>query len=251
MKTFTRSFMLLGALALSLIGSRASAADVFNHLSLAVTAGSDGIGGEIAMPVTKVFALRLGGNYMPQIKLKTNLSRPKWREDWDRVEIEGKTSWKQFKALLDIYVWPAHGFHFTAGLYVAPREVVKIQNPVPVVDDEGNGRTDLGFIFGDYILYPDQNGMFSARVLTKGLRPYLGLGFGRAIPKRRVNFTFDAGVQLWGTPKLYASDGKGGEYHLENKDAEEINIKSGSLMRKLSKIRCYPSITLRLAGRIF
>lgn len=45
-------------------------------------------------------------------------------------------------------------------------------------------------------------------VKVKNFRPYLGLGFGRLIPKNRLGIRFELGAQFQGKPVVYA-DGVG------------------------------------------
>ena len=46
----------------------------------------------------------------------------------------------------------------------------------------------------------DNNGNVSGGLKVSGFRPYLGLGFGRAVPKKRVGVMFELGVQFHGKP---------------------------------------------------
>lgn len=100
----------------------------------------------------------------------------------------------------------------------------------------------IGYELGDYLLTPDENGNVSAEIKTASFKPYIGLGFGRAVPKKRIGFMFEAGVQFWGSPKLYCN---GDELTEEDFDGED-----GGLMKTLSKITVYPVINFRLCGRI-
>ena len=43
-------------------------------------------------------------------------------------------------------------------------------------------------------------------VKVKNFRPYLGLGFGRLIPKNRLGIRFELGAQFQGKPVVYADD---------------------------------------------
>ena len=77
-------------------------------------------------------------------------------------------------------------------------------------------------------------------MLTNRFRPYLGFGFGRAVPgARRLNVQLDLGVQFWGKPRLY--DG------ITGKRLTQVAYKSQS---SFGRNTVYPVITIRLAGRI-
>lgn len=54
---------------------------------------------------------------------------------------------------------------------------------------------------------------------------------------------FDAGVQFWGSPKVYCNDHK--------LTKEDVGGEGGDIMETLSKVKVYPVINLRICGRIF
>ncbi len=76
-----------------------------------------------------------------------------------------------------------------------------------------------------------------------GTRPYLGLGFGRLVPQKRVGFMFELGVQFHGTPKVYSTEGNLEELNGYNADDE--------LSKIVENLTVYPVLKLRLCGRIF
>ena len=75
-----------------------------------------------------------------------------------------------------------------------------------------------------------------------GFRPYVGLGFGRAVPKNRINLAFELGVQFHGTPEVYSDNGDLGNL-INEADNEYTDI--------INKLTVYPVLKLRLSGRIF
>lgn len=100
----------------------------------------------------------------------------------------------------------------------------------------------IGYEMGDYLLTPDQNGNISAEIKTASFKPYLGIGVGRAVPKKRIGFMFEAGVMFWGSPKLYCNG--------DELTSEDLGSDDGGLMEALSKITVYPVLNFRLCGRI-
>lgn len=66
---------------------------------------------------------------------------------------------------------------------------------------------EVGIEIGNYRIPVDQNGNISGGLKVSSFRPYLGLGFGRAIPKKRIGFMFEMGVQFHNTPKVYTNNG--------------------------------------------
>lgn len=50
---------------------------------------------------------------------------------------------------------------------------------------------EYGIEIGDYQIPVDENGNVNGGVKVKNFRPYLGLGFGRLIPKNRLGIRFE------------------------------------------------------------
>lgn len=68
--------------------------------------------------------------------------------------------------------------------------------------EDGDDPDDLG----DFILYPDDLGFVNIDFLWNNINPYVGLGFGRAVPKKRVGFSVDFGVNYIGKITIEAED---------------------------------------------
>jgi hypothetical protein len=77
--------------------------------------------------------------------------------------------------------------------------------------------------------------------MVKESRPYFGIGFGRAVPKKRVGFMFELGAQLHGTPEIYTNTGKL-EILTEEADNKYSDI--------INNVKVYPVLKFRLCGRI-
>jgi hypothetical protein len=87
------------------------------------------------------------------------------------------------------------------------------------------------------------NGDINGDVRVKSFRPYLGLGFGRLIPKKRVGFRFELGCQFMGKMRVYQNDS----------ELETNNVVKGKddLSKWLDKLKVYPVLKFTLTGRIF
>ncbi|MEE1384691.1 MAG: hypothetical protein U0K29_01440 [Prevotella sp.] len=77
----------------------------------------------------------------------------------------------------------------------------------------------------------------------KNFRPYLGLGFGRMIPKKRVAVRFEMGAQFQGKPVIYA-DGVGDLQKVVGQDPDD------DISKILDYVKVYPVIKLSIRGRI-
>ena len=253
---------------------------VANHVSIG--AGLSLINGwtiELATPLTRYAAVRAGFNYLPKMGISNDLDinygngAAQYIPNLpNKIEVEAKPSLSTGHLMIDLYPLRHSSFHLTAGLFFGSNKVIEAYNKdeqnkailqqiylfnnrqgiyteVPknlngYVGTLIDGTEKIGVEMGDYFLEPDQNGQVNANIQVKKVRPYLGLGFGRAVPeKHRFTLGFDMGVQLWGTPSVYVKD-----HQLVEQD---MNGDNGKFLKAMSKITVYPSISLRLVGRVF
>ncbi len=225
--------------------------NLFNHVAVGVTAGTPGIGLDVAVPVGNYIQLRAGFATFPKIKVSTDLDLNEYDNVPgvpESVEVEGKTGFTNGKILVDVFPFKSSSFHITAGAYFGSSEIVKAYNKedgiLQEVTDWNNANPDklIGVELGDYLLTPDENGNVNAQIKTSSFKPYLGLGVGRAVPKKRIGFMFEAGVMFWGSPKIYCND--------ERLTEDKVGGDDGGIIKFLSKITVYPVIYFRICGRI-
>ena len=100
----------------------------------------------------------------------------------------------------------------------------------------------IGLALGDYFIEPTEQGNAEATLKVNGFRPYLGIGFGHSVPKNRIGFQFDLGVQFWGSPKVYVQD--------KQLTEQSTNGEDGGVIKTISKVSVYPCMSFRLTGRI-
>ena len=241
----------------------------FNHINAGISLGTDGIGIDVAAPLTYNFAVRAGYTFMPKFKYTKDINLG--HNDallTDKLDVEGKLNMGDFHLLFDYYPFKSSSFHLTAGAYIGKNEVVTIQNKAPFVKQNywGNAGIELGTtesIYTQYTIYSDNQGNVKADVKTNSFKPYVGIGFGRAIPKGRIGFQFDLGVQFWGTPEVWTNlksfDYNSGDYimgyrkvsknRITNPDKDYQDVKDA--VKTIEKIGVYPVLKLRINGRIF
>ena len=252
--------------------------NVLRHLSLSVGVGTTGVTADLGTMVTNTFGLRGGVDYMPEIKGNTwfdlsyigqnipeSADADVYQQMLNRmphsVQVEGKFKSFTGHALLDIYPLSDRGFRFTVGAYFGGSEdkivtVCNTQDGVLKEVADFNARRDVYALIpaeygqiaaklGEYNLMPDNNGNANGYIQVKNVRPYLGVGFGRAVPNSRINCQFDAGVQFWGTPKVF--NGVNGQ----QLTADGAMGDDGGLIKIVSDIKVFPVLTFRLCGRIF
>lgn len=260
-------YLILSGLLLATTSPYAQSTDnnLFNHFAVGLSVGTPGIGLDVAMPIGNYVQFRAGADFMPNIKVNTDvdLNTPDLSAFTDvygtmpsEVALQGKIGFTNGKLLFDVYPFKGCSFHVTAGAYFGSSQVVSVYNRVDgalssVAQYNNDVENDVlpsqfektGVQLGNYLLEPDDNGNVSGSIKTAGFKPYLGLGFGRAVPKKRIGFMFDIGVQFWGTPKAYCFD--------QRLTKEDTEGKDGGFIKTLSKVTVYPVISFRICGRIF
>jgi len=220
---------------------------IFKHVSIGAGFGIlDGIGFEAATPITDFVQLRLGYSFLPEIKYTADGFEYKDHQDVQKeAEADFKLNMKDFKLLFDIYPARRSAFHFTVGAYIGQDKLLTAEAKVPDI------KPGEGLIIGDYTLGADsEDGIVRAAIKVDKFKPYVGFGFGHHVPRKRVNCSFDMGVQFWGNPGVYGRDVDTQEYHKITK--EDIGEESADeYFDTMAKITVCPVISFRINGRIF
>ena len=202
----------------------------------------------------------------------------------NNMEIQGKLKNTTGHVLIDLYPG-GHSFHFTVGAYFGPEEIIDVYNkedgfmkPITAYNDaiiyaqsqtpsnsvvpqnvrdvvDKYGLKMIGGELGDDFVTPNpaDKGNVNAYAKVKSFRPYVGLGFGRAVPKGRIGCQFDLGVQFWGKPEIYVPtyNKTTGTYQCEKIDGDKAGDDAGKVLKTVSKVSVYPVLNFRLVGRIF
>ena len=215
---------------------------IFDHLSAGLTIGTTGFGIDVAAPVTEYLQVRAGYNFLSGFSYKDDVNYRAKGQPTKKTEVEGKMHMGTAKLLLDVFPFRSSSFHFTTGFYIGTDEIITAENTIPVTAfDEGEG-----LMIGDYLIGFDKDGFAKATIKVNQFRPYVGIGIGRAVPRGRFGVSGDLGVQFWGKPKLYEKQ--------SGKDLEVTKSDLGSDSDKyfdiMSKITVWPTLTIRLTGRI-
>ncbi|MDD5862540.1 MAG: hypothetical protein PUD15_08330 [Prevotella sp.] len=252
--------------------------NLFNHLAVGLNMGTPGIGIDLSAPITPYAAIRAGFNFFPKFKYhddfylsdtyideynkfrrlhpEENLPDPTW-SDGD-VAYEASAHNTTGHVLFDFYPGKKCTFHFTVGAYFGPSYVVKLKNTkeglfkgVSVYNQyaenhSAEGYQKIGVWFDDtYFLEPDADGNVNGNIKVSGFRPYLGIGVGRAVPRHRMGFQCDLGVQFWGKPKVYCQG-----QEISKTEGNDHETDDGGFVKTVKKITVYPTLNFRLVGRI-
>lgn len=186
-------------------------------------------------------------------------------------DIQGKMGWTNGKILFDFFPFTSNGFplFITAGAYFGGSEIISVYNKDDAslaIVNEANaaikatkgmaGVPSLNPIYGEvgeYKLGPDAQGNMKFDVKVNGFKPYLGIGFGRPVPKaKRIGFQVELGCMFWSTPSVvfHGTDDQG---HTDididkNKTGDKDVAKAFDV---ISKFGVWPCLTFRLCGKIF
>lgn len=249
---------------------------MFNHLSVGVDLGTTGIGLSLATPVSNYAAIRAGFDFVPNIKVDktasinsrdaSNREPLKSDEDAKHPKIQGKTHLTTGHFLVDVYPFRKNNLHFTAGAYFGTDEAVTMYNKkegalksVNIVneaikaDHVGMSEEELRaehyacLKIGDKYYFPDAEGNMHAKMKTNSFRPYVGIGYGRAVSeKKKISCQVDLGCMFWGKPEIVMMDET-----LTSSEIKDSNNKVDGAFEALSKVVVYPVLSVRINGTIF
>lgn len=219
-----------------------------NRIGIGVGVGTEGIGIDAATCLTKYVSARVGVNFFPGIKFDTDVDVTVDGQNLGNypttVEAEASLARTTIDVKFDCYPFPnSSSFFVTAGFSAGGSKLIKISahsDEIAELIDRGN---DAGIDIGDYRIPFDEDGNARGYAKVNGFRPYLGLGFGRLVPKNRIGCRFELGVQFHGKPKIYA-DGIG---DLEKIIDQETDDDISDLIDKLT---IYPVLKFSIRGRI-
>ena len=230
---------LISLIALAFSASAAMAQiGVFNHLAVGAGVGTQGISIDVATTLTKYAAVRAGVNFMPNIKVKDSMTGS-YGGVTATYKAQAEFARTTFDLAFDVY--PISNLFVTAGLSFGGEKVGKINGTVnsssaAVTEALANNYVEVG----EYKV-PVKDGKVDAGIAVNKVRPYIGLGYGRAVPKGRVACRIELGVQFHGTPTPVSDYGAVTKTGTKGKD---------DISEVLNKLTVYPVLKFRIAGRI-
>lgn len=234
----------------AVVVAQSSESGLFNSLAVGVNAGTTGVGFDVATPMGRFFAVRAGVDFMPNIRfhtdvdIKVDVNLPGGNHT-SVTTLDVETALKRVSGdvLLNIYPFPSSGFFLCGGAYFGGEEVVKISSHSSELAELLAQSNNLGFDIGDLSSIPvDRNGDLLGGLRVAKIRPYVGLGFGRAVPKKHLEFMVDLGAQIHGTPDI----------HSETGDLEMlIQEANDDITKGIKKMKVYPVLKFRLCGKLF
>ena len=237
-----------------------------NHVGINVGAGTEGISVGLAAPVTGFFELEAGVNVMPSFKLSGDLDVDVNTSSLPQVpnvqypheatiHAEGSFDRTTFNVKANLY--PFGGgtkFFIAAGLSIGGEKIAEVSGScdelrdfsqkLPTQELKDQFRQAVSANLAGYNLQFDENYNVQGDIRCKKVRPYLGLGFGRLVPKNRLGMRLELGCQFMDKLKVYQNDT---EVDIDKalEDAGEDD-----LSKFVKDLKIYPVVKFSLTGRI-
>ena len=237
-----------------------------NHVGINVGAGTEGISVGLAAPVTGFFELEAGVNVMPSFKLSGDLDVDVNTSSLPQVpnvqyppeatiHAEGSFDRTTFNVKANLY--PFGGgtkFFIAAGLSIGGEKIAEVNGScddlrdfsqkLPTQELKDQFRQAVSANLAGYNLQFDENYNVQGDIRCKKVRPYLGLGFGRLVPKNRLGMRLELGCQFMDKLKVYQNDT---EIDI-NKALEDAG--EDDLSKFVKDLKIYPVVKFSFTGRI-
>lgn len=239
--------VVLGTLSSSAIGLEK--AGIANHLGVDLNVSTNGIGFEVSTPITRFVQARLGLSVMPGFKFHTDVDVDVdgygyWSNYVNDPTMEVEASFKRVQGSLifNVYPFPVGSFYVAAGAYFGGKDLIKISGHS---EDYAQNSGNLGVLIGDYRIPMDKDGNIKGGLKVNSFRPYLGIGWGRPVPNRLLNFGVELGVQFQGKPKVYADGLSDDEMRKVVEDNDD------DFQKIMDHFTVWPVLKFTLSGKIF
>lgn len=219
----------------------------FSNVSLGISASTMGFGIQAATPLHRSIAMRVGVTTLPgSYKYNQSIGEVEGVKIPD-LRLKATAGMTHGMLLFDFTPFRRgkSSFYITLGAYFGSSKLLKLSgqlDPAQLADLEAQGIhiTDIPVNIGSSEVMLNADGSMNASLKVWAVKPYVGLGFGRPIPKRRVGFRGEIGAAFIGKPKV------------ESANVRDIdsNGEIGTINKILGKVIVYPNISLTLTVRL-
>lgn len=239
---------------------------VFNHLGANVSVGTEGIGVGVAAPLTNYLEVEAGANFMPGFKLTGNLDlnvSGSVNIQGQQVEvpvsyISAKAGFSRTTFNVKAHVYPFGGnskLFVAVGCSFGGNKIAKLSghsdelqafiDQYPAYKEEILNQISVGI--ADYNLRLNDNCSINGDVRCKSFRPYVGLGYGRLVPKNRIGCRIELGCQFMGNLKVYQENQ---QLDLHKITSDALGENNDDISKFIDKWKVYPVLKIQLTGRI-
>ncbi len=240
---------------------------LFNHVGVNVGVGLEGVSVGVAAPLTNFLELEAGMSVMPSFKLSGNLNIPQQTitvnyQGYEQqittpsdAQVNAEGSFSRTTLHIKAFVYPFGSnskWFLTGGFSFGGKKIVKLSGSSPALRNfaaQYPEYTDeiieaVSADLAGYKVKLDDSFNVDGDIRCNGFRPYLGMGFGRAVPKNRLGFRFEMGCQFMGRLKVYQDN--------EELDLDKMLEDSGSddISKLVKDFKFYPCFKFSLVGRI-
>jgi len=229
---------------------------ILKHVGAQVGVSTEGISIGVATPITNYLEASFDVNIMPGIKVNgdanigaitTTTQYGSYTIPASKVDIKGDFARTTFDFKASVYPFgTSNAFFLAAGFSFGGKTIADLFGHSDAIQQAFKDYPELkGKIVAEIDKYNvkfDDNGNVEGDVRVKSFRPYLGLGYGRLVPKGRVGFRVEAGVQFMGKMKVYQGDSE--------VDTSELNEANDNISKIIDKWTVYPVLKLMLTTRI-
>ena len=226
----------------------------FSNLGVSLNGSTTGIGVTLSTPLAKHFVLRGGyqfsflsykhtyGGFEPIYIDGMALSIPD-------IELRAKLNTGAAHMMVDWIPFKkgTGAFFISAGFFLGSSDILTVDgqfdmnNPTIKQIEEAGLLQDIEIDLGDDAVYIGMDGHMGAALDVNGFRPYVGLGWGRAIPKRRVGFRFELGTMFMGRPEVTSPNMRSGVIGADNSEFTEV----------VNMLTVFPQISFQLTYKVF
>lgn len=178
-----------GVVAVSAQDEKSEFFGIANRVGVGVGVGTEGIGFDVAVPLTKYVQARLGLNVMPNININTTADVSgefNGNSITETMDVKGKFSRTTFDVKFDCYPFAnSSSFFVTAGFSVGGDKLVKITGHSDRLQQYIAAGNSYNVEIGDYQIPVDRNGDVNGGIKVNNFRPYLTLASASAVLCRR------------------------------------------------------------------
>ena len=225
-----------------------------SHLSVGVRTSTMGVGLELATPVNDYLKLRTGINFIGYKSSTFDIGLDDSNGLFDEAfgytpdyKMNGELNFTNGHLLMDFH--PTKGiFHVTAGVFIGTN---KLKANGFLANPNTGDKTVLqpGAVwpsvdFDGYQLELDNADLNAELQLGRVIKPYFGLGLGRAIANKRVAFKFELGMIYQGD---YSIKQNGKKIDIANTTSESFS----DIDTYTRILRWWPMLNFQLSYKIF
>lgn len=238
----------------------------FNHVGLNVGVGTEGINVGVAAPLSNFFEVEAGVSVLPSVlKIDADVDL-----DVDAsLDIQGqqvripdemnvKADFSRTAVNVKANVYPFGGnskFFVSGGFSFGGAKIAKLSGQ----SDDLKNLIDrypaykqqilesVSVNLADYNIKFDDNANIRGDIRCNNFRPYLGLGFGRLVPKNRLGFRWELGCQFMGSLKVYQN---GEKVDIDKALNDAVGKDADDISKFINDWKYYPVLKFQIVGRI-